>query len=148
MPETVRSLAQRAPRRRRAAQQPAEPEPEPEPSPSPLFDEGSGSESDGFEGGFSDDEDHDGQVSVISVGGRCYRKRAVTYSRATAHTWDTPDPADRSLLDDEPDCAGFAEEEMAATFSCPPEYHRFFVGKGGATQRRLEAETGAAAGKL
>ena len=144
MPETVRSLAQRAPRRRRAAQQPAEPEPEPEPSPSLQFDEGSGSESDGFEGGFSD-EDHDGQVSVISVGGRCYRKRAVTYSRATAQTWDTPDPADRSLLDDEPDCAaaGFAEEEMTATFSCPPEYHRFFVGKGGATQRRLEAETGA-----
>ncbi len=83
-------------------------------------------------------EDHaGGLVNVISVGGRRYRKRIVAYSRSSALTWDMPAAAN---TDDEPSCV--AQEEMTATFGCPAEYRKFFIGRQGATKSRLEAETG------
>ena len=132
-------MEQRAPRRRRgnrpAAQEtePASPEPELEPAQEEVH-----SESD--EGFSSEDEPDDahGLVNVISVGGRRYRKRTVAYSRSSALTWDMPAAAANG--DDEPSCA--AQEEMTATFACPPEYRKFFIGRQGTTKSRLEAETG------
>lgn len=136
-------MEQRAPRRRRgkrsSGQDPAEqlpsPEPELEADPEELHsDDGGG----GFES--EDDlEERQGLVNVISVGGRRYRKRTVAYSRSSALTWDMPAAA--TDADDEPSCAA-AQEEMTATFACPPEYRKFFIGRQGATKSRLEAETG------
>jgi activating signal cointegrator complex subunit 1 len=84
-------------------------------------------------------EDAGGLVNVISVGGRRYRKRTVAYSRSSALTWDMPAAA--ANTDDEPTCVQ-SQEEMTATFACPAEYRKFFIGRQGATKSRLEAETG------
>ena len=145
-------MDQRAPRRRRGngnrGREPVEPEPEPEPKQETieqdLYDEEEDDgEFDDDAGSFDDDDDDDdevGLVSVVSVGGRRYRKRTVAYSRSTALTWDMPAAPAADADEDEPSCV--AQEEMTATFACPPEYHKFFIGRQGATKSRLEAETG------
>ena len=81
----------------------------------------------------------DDEVTVVSVGGRQYRKRRVAYSRAKAMTWDTPQTATNNYGDG-PNCG--AVEQMTGSFECASQFLGFFVGRNGVQRKRLEEETG------
>jgi hypothetical protein len=138
-------MEQRAPKQQRRRAR--EPEPEPEPKFGIAGDESNFESDTGSV--YSSQSDNEGDsfgVTVVSVGGRQYRKQEVCYTRTKALTWDTPEMAATVARGSQPTysdgLAQSATEQMVENFECPPQLYKHIIGKQGVTKSILEQETG------